>query len=84
MPLHRIMPPGAWHLVYTPVRTVAMGGHLFLYDTMHFTEMSRRFDHKHAREVTNTTHISAFDTLCLMTIHLIRSDEIGKALYNAV
>lgn len=80
------MPPGAWHMVYTPVRTVATGGHLFLYDTMHFTEMSRWFDNTHAREVTNTTHIAAFDTLCLMTIQLIRSDEdeIGKVHCHAI
>lgn len=79
MLLNRIMPPGTWHVVYTPVRTVATGGHLFTYDTLHMTEMSRMFDHKHGLEVTNTAHISAFDTLCLMTVNLIRLDNHGKS-----
>lgn len=72
------MAPGAWHLVYTPVRTVATGGHIYTYNTMHLTEMSRMFDNQHALEVTNTSHISAFNTLCLMTINLIRLDKLGK------
>jgi hypothetical protein len=75
MPLNRFMPPGAWHLVYTPMCTVVMGGHIYLYDTMRFMEMSRMFDNKHAWEVA---HISALDTFCLMMVNLIWLDRLGK------
>lgn len=72
------MPPGAWHMVYTPVRTLATGGHFYTYETLHLTEMSRAFDRKHAREVTNTTHVSSFPTLCAMMIHILRLDGRSK------
>ncbi|KAF8871079.1 hypothetical protein BD779DRAFT_1679446 [Infundibulicybe gibba] len=67
-----IMPPGTWHLVYTPVRTLAVGGHLYMFETLHLTEVSRWFDRNHAREVTNTSHMSSFMTLCMMMCNLAR------------
>lgn len=72
------MAPGAWHAVYTPVRTVATGGHIFMYETMHLTEVSRSFDRQHGLCVTNTSHVSAYDTLCCMMIDVIRGDMIGE------
>ena len=43
-PTISIMPPGAWHSVYTPVGCTTSGGHFLMYDTMHLTYISRQFD----------------------------------------
>ncbi|KAF8870298.1 hypothetical protein BD779DRAFT_1681290 [Infundibulicybe gibba] len=73
-----IMPPGTWHLVYTPVGTHASGGHIYMYDTLHLTEISRWFDREHGFEVTNTSHISAYMTLCMMMCHIVRMSKQRK------
>ncbi|KAF8058566.1 hypothetical protein FPV67DRAFT_1676141 [Lyophyllum atratum] len=67
-----IMPPGVFHAVYTPIRNVAKGGHLFLYDALHLTEAARASDHKRAKFVTNTEHVSVGRTLARMAIALLR------------
>lgn len=72
------MSPDTWHAVYTPVRTVATGGHFFLYETMHLTEVSRAFDRRKGLCVTNTSHVSAYHTLCCMMVNVIRGDLMGK------
>lgn len=72
------MPPGTWHLVYTPVRTLAVGGHFFTFETMHLTEMSQKFDKKYGLHVTNTTHVSAYDTLNHMLLYTLRDDKRGQ------
>ena len=41
---HRIQPPGAWHSVYTPTKGMTTGGHLWMYEALHLTEMSRAYD----------------------------------------
>ena len=38
------MPPGMWHMVYTPVGGATLGGHFLTYDTMHLTYLARAFD----------------------------------------
>jgi hypothetical protein len=38
------MPPGMWHMVYTPVGGMTSGGHFLSYDTMHLTYLARAFD----------------------------------------
>ncbi|KAF8871329.1 hypothetical protein BD779DRAFT_1680487 [Infundibulicybe gibba] len=73
-----IMPPGTWHLVYTPVGTHATGGHIYMYDTLHLTEISRWFDREHGFEVTNTSHISAYMTLCMMMCNVVRTHSHRK------
>ncbi|KAF9456891.1 hypothetical protein BDZ94DRAFT_1314719 [Collybia nuda] len=70
-----IMPPGMWHLVYTPVRTVACGGHFYNYDTLHLTEVLRHYDKTRANQVTNTTHISTYRTLCQMMLRRMRDNN---------
>lgn len=72
------MPPGTWHLVYTPVRTLATGGHFFTFETTHLTEMSQKFDHKNGLHVTNTTHVSAYETLINMLLYTLRDDARGQ------
>ncbi|KIK80752.1 hypothetical protein PAXRUDRAFT_157858 [Paxillus rubicundulus Ve08.2h10] len=39
-----IQPPGANHMVYTPVHSIMSGGHFLCYDSMHITEMSLSFN----------------------------------------
>ena len=38
------MPPGMWHMVYTPVGGMSSGGHFQLYDTMHLMYLACTFD----------------------------------------
>ncbi|KAG6864740.1 hypothetical protein C0991_007447 [Blastosporella zonata] len=65
-----IMPPGTLHEVYTPVRTVATGGHYISYDTLHLTEMSRAVDHKHGQRITNDVHIVVHNLLSGMMMSI--------------
>jgi hypothetical protein len=64
------MPPGVWHEVYTPVKTLASGGHFLTYDTLHLTRLSRNFDHKMGRYATNAEHPGIIRTLCRMVLAL--------------
>lgn len=41
------MPPRIWHMVYTPVGGMTSGGHFMLYDTMHLTYLSQRYNTLH-------------------------------------
>lgn len=71
------MAPDTFHAVYTPVRCVAAGGHIFMNEAMHLTEVSKAFDHKHGLDVTNTSHVGAFDTITLIFLNMIRDDRLG-------
>ena len=62
------MPPGVWHEVYTPVKTLASGGHFLTYDMPHLTQMSWIFDSKHGDEATNANHPGILQTLCHMVL----------------
>lgn len=63
-------PPGKMHAVYTPVKTVAQGGHFFLYDALHQTEVARSVDHKFGNHTTNQHHYNAYETLNRMVLAL--------------
>ncbi|KAI5981118.1 hypothetical protein EDD15DRAFT_2380326 [Pisolithus albus] len=70
-----IQPPGANHMVYTPVHTVMSGGHFLTYETLHLTEMALTFDfgldhkgeHQHA---TNSLHPGTLRKVYRMAIAL--------------
>ncbi|KAH9930795.1 hypothetical protein B0H21DRAFT_711940 [Amylocystis lapponica] len=64
--------PGAFHAVYTPVGSFAYGGHYYLYDTMHLTELSRDVDAMHLSYLTNTEHGHAEEMLVRMVLALPR------------
>ncbi|KAI0062399.1 hypothetical protein BV25DRAFT_1838261 [Artomyces pyxidatus] len=64
-----IMPPGAWHEVYTPVNTIITGGHFLSYNTLHLTQWSRLYDHWD-RYGTNADHVGFRRTLARMTLGL--------------
>ncbi|KZT19777.1 hypothetical protein NEOLEDRAFT_1151755 [Neolentinus lepideus HHB14362 ss-1] len=65
-----IQPPAIMHAIYTPVKTVATGGHFFLYDAMHLTEISMDIDHDHSDVTTNQVHHGAHHLLVNMTLAL--------------
>ncbi|KAI0054321.1 hypothetical protein BV25DRAFT_1843748, partial [Artomyces pyxidatus] len=64
-----IMPPGAWHEVYTPVNTVISDGHFLCYDALHLTQWSRLYDHMD-KYATNADHVGVRRTLARMAIAL--------------
>lgn len=68
--LHRIMPPGKHHTVFTPVAGFSRGGHFFSLDTMHLTEVSRFVDSEVGKYITNDSHLGTLETLCRLVIAL--------------
>ena len=63
-----IQPPGAFHHVVTLAKSIAMGGHFLMYDTMHLTEWTRRWIHEARGAGTNTYHGSTVRILANMVI----------------
>ena len=61
-----IMPPGMFHEVYTPVPSVAIGGHMYSYNAMHLTELCRSIQKESDGQFTNQDHSSASITMALM------------------
>jgi len=62
---YRIQPPGAWHTVYTPTKGMTTGGHLWIYEALHLTEISHTYDDSVDQEgvfrgnyATNETHVA--------------------------
>ncbi|KAK7450522.1 hypothetical protein VKT23_012831 [Stygiomarasmius scandens] len=66
---HRIMPPGQLHMVYTPQRSIAIGGHMLLYDCMHLTELARYIHARHGH-TSNDDHSGMHRTLVRMMLAL--------------
>ncbi|KAG1875688.1 hypothetical protein F4604DRAFT_1680588 [Suillus subluteus] len=51
-----IQPAGQFHTVHMPVASFARGGHVYNYEFMHLTELSRYIDHKLGKTFTNQVH----------------------------
>ncbi|KDQ49854.1 hypothetical protein JAAARDRAFT_51536 [Jaapia argillacea MUCL 33604] len=51
-----VQPPGIMYAVYTPIATVAHGGHFYHNHLFHLTEMSRALDHLNPGTLTNREH----------------------------
>jgi len=66
------MPPGKWHEAYTPVKTIASGGHFLTYETMHLTQWARFMDHMFATSATNADHPAIDRTIYRMVLALRR------------
>ncbi|KAK7447755.1 hypothetical protein VKT23_014013 [Stygiomarasmius scandens] len=64
-----IMPPGQLHMVYTPQRSIAIGGHMLLYDCMHLTELARYIHARHGH-TSNDDHSGMHRTLVRMMLAL--------------
>ncbi|THH16202.1 hypothetical protein EW146_g4404 [Bondarzewia mesenterica] len=61
-----LMPPGTWHSVYTPVKSLAVGGHFLTCECLSQTELARAFDKVHGEVATNTYHDGILP--CLATL----------------
>ncbi|KAL0945961.1 hypothetical protein HGRIS_012239 [Hohenbuehelia grisea] len=51
-----IQPPGLLHLVYSPVKSIASGGHFLVFDALHLTAWSRRLENAIGLFSTNAEH----------------------------
>ncbi|KAF8147196.1 hypothetical protein B0H34DRAFT_391196 [Crassisporium funariophilum] len=65
-----IQPPGTTHEVYTPTPSVTLGGHYLTYGSMHLTEVSRAYDFKTKKLLTNQEHVSIKPLLSMMVAAL--------------
>ncbi|KII82657.1 hypothetical protein PLICRDRAFT_33270, partial [Plicaturopsis crispa FD-325 SS-3] len=65
-----IQPPGYWHEVYTPVKSIISGGHFLSYDSLHLTEHCRAFASVFALTSTNADHPGVDRALSRMSIAL--------------
>ncbi len=66
----RIQPPGAFHRVYTPTPSFTTGAAFFVYESLHWTELSRQVDAWDHEYVTNIEHDdpSGYQTLLRMML----------------
>lgn len=64
----RIQPPGFWHKVYTPIKSIISGGHFYCYDALRYTEIARAFDKNYSLSSTNAEHDSSDRTLIRMAL----------------
>lgn len=76
--LGSIQPPGQFHEVYTPVPTVSTGGHFYSLDTMHLTEVIKKYDLDTDGVNTNHDHPSTTMTLAMMLNSVKLLDRNGK------
>lgn len=67
---HRFQPPNAWHEVYTPSKSVTVGGHYYTYDTLHLSDAVRHFDIIKPG-MTNQHHTSSQLTMSSMLVYMI-------------
>ncbi|KAG1719706.1 uncharacterized protein EDB91DRAFT_1009058, partial [Suillus paluster] len=63
-----ILPPGTVHAVYTPVPSVATGGHFYHYSCMHLTELARYMDAEVGHCTTNQNLNHASETIRRMVL----------------
>jgi hypothetical protein len=45
--IHSVLPPGTWYAAYSPCATISSGGHFYLFDALHLTELARYYDRLH-------------------------------------
>lgn len=76
------MPPGTWHVVYTPTPSYVSGGHFYTYETMHLTEFSRSFDHRPGGEFSTNANHDVLWILCrmAMSLHMLHGAR-GKLIH---
>ena len=68
--IRRIQPPGKYHQVYTPERTITVGGHFIPFDCMHLAEWSRRETQLEGGAGTNAYHISMLRVFSRMMMYI--------------
>lgn len=69
-----------FHMVYTPIPSLTLGGHFFLWDALHVTLVSRALDHLNGMLFTNQDHEHTDETLWRMAAMLPRlpQEEIAS------
>ncbi|KIY47072.1 hypothetical protein FISHEDRAFT_59950, partial [Fistulina hepatica ATCC 64428] len=65
-----IQPGGVWHEVYSPVPSIAVGGHLICIDTMHYMAITRWYHAQCGKYITNTDHTSVQMTLIRIIVRI--------------
>lgn len=75
-----VQPPGQWHEVYTPQRSITMGGHLRNVILTPLSETSLYYDLREDHIDTNFDHPSAFLTFMLMVNGLKYNERDGMSL----
>ncbi|EPQ51304.1 hypothetical protein GLOTRDRAFT_133175 [Gloeophyllum trabeum ATCC 11539] len=65
-----IQPPNIMHCVYTPVKSIATGGHFYMYSSMHLTQFGCRVDHRKGGWTTNQVHPGASHLMINMALAL--------------
>lgn len=79
--MDRFQPPNGWHEVYTPTKSVTLGGHFLTYDSLHLSDVARRFDVLYPNALTNQHHESMQTTLSGMVYYIItRKDRCAYFL----
>lgn len=76
------MPPGTWHVIYTPTPSYVSGGHFYMYKTMHLTNFSRSFNQCPGREFSTNTNHDVLWILCqmAMSLHMLHG-ACGKLIH---
>ena len=72
------MSPGTFHMVYTPMPVIFTGCLLYMYDTMHLTEVSQRVNMKAGNFVTNQDWTLHLNTFCLLALGLPQQAHCSK------
>ncbi|GJE99934.1 hypothetical protein PsYK624_162100 [Phanerochaete sordida] len=70
-----IQPPGVFHEVYTPVCSIAIGGHFFTEETLHLTLQCRLAIQHSGGRAANTFHPSANRRLARMLLALVERGD---------
>ena len=69
------------HEVYSPNKSVTIGGHFLTYDSLHLTAVSRAFDAQNEYSITNQSHHSVHPILAQMLVKIAtRTDRCLYAL----
>ncbi|KAI0739768.1 hypothetical protein C8Q80DRAFT_1124104 [Daedaleopsis nitida] len=79
-----IQGPGSFHMVYTPVKTVAIGGHFLALDTLPQTLMTRMVQAKTTFCATNATHLGVLSSLARMAIALDLRTHVNKGVFASL
>ncbi|KAK0468543.1 hypothetical protein IW261DRAFT_1573771 [Armillaria novae-zelandiae] len=82
-----LQPPGSFHQVYTPIPSFATGAAFFVYEALHWTEISHQVDAWDHRYVTNIEHDdpSGYQTLLhmLLAMQAMKSRRFYKRALSA-
>ncbi|KAI0691750.1 hypothetical protein C8Q76DRAFT_698513 [Earliella scabrosa] len=81
-----IQPPGQLHMVYTPMKTIAVGGHFLTYDTLPHSLLTRRLERLTNHLGTNASHPAVDRLLSRMALALptMPTEKLGKWQFLAL